>query len=326
LPANPHSDSLNGDSPAEENLFVVDSVRAGMRLDRYLADLYPDLSRSRLSGYIRSGLVLVNSGRVKAGYRLRAGDRIRVRQPAPLPEEPEACPMDLQVIHEDDLLLVLNKPPGLVVHPGAGHAGQTLVNGLLHHCASLPGQDRQRPGIVHRLDKDTSGVMLVAKTEQAMQRLGRAFSDRKVAKTYLAVLLRTPRETQGRITAPIGRHPVRRQKMAVLPQRGRFAATNWKVVERYGNGMCLAEIAIETGRTHQIRVHMSHLGAPVAGDLLYGGNVPQEKGLPIHRQLLHASVIAFPHPAGTGLVRFSAPLWPDMEEVIDRLRNNRGPK
>ena len=231
--------------------------------------------------------------------------------------------MPLSILHEDDSILVIDKPAGLVVHPAEGHWQDTLVNGLLHRYPNLPGDDPNRPGIVHRLDKDTSGVLVVAKNSLAHRRLSAAFKDREVHKTYHAVLLRSPKQSQGRLVAPIGRHPVQRQKMAVREENGRYAATRWQIVSAWP-GFSLARIEIETGRTHQIRVHMASLGAPVAGDTLYGGQVQEIQGIPVSRQLLHASTLCFPHPETEKMVCYTAPLPSDMQQVLDRLDQETG--
>ena len=256
----------------------------------------------------------------KAGYRVRTGEKVSGVLPALEPPELVAQEVEFPVIFEDEHILVLIKPPGLVVHPAAGHREGTLAHGLLHHCSSLPGTDDLRPGIVHRLDKDTSGIMLAAKTEQALQQMTRDFSDRKISKMYHAVLVRSPGEDEGRIVAPIGRHPVKRQKMAIC-RDGRYAATGWKIVERFSNGMCLAELSLETGRTHQIRVHMASMGWPVAGDPLYGGRVSGELAALVSRQLLHASALGFHHPVSGRRLQFRAPLWEDMDAVLQQLRS-----
>lgn len=299
---------------------TVGPAETGLRLDHFLVERLADASRSSLRKLIQDQLVTVAGETRKAGYRLRAGDAVEVSVPPPAPSELIPEPIDFQILHEDDNLLVLVKPPGLVVHPAAGHWEGTLAHGLLHHCASLPGLEQQRPGIVHRLDKDTSGVMLVAKTEAALRRLTEDFHNRAIRKIYHAVLLRCPAEDSGRLVAAIGRHPVQRKKMAIRTG-GRHAATCWRVLERFGNGMGLAELDLETGRTHQIRVHMASLGCPVAGDDLYGGRVPAAYGLTVGRQLLHASTIAFVHPVSREPMEFTAPLWPDILAVIAALRS-----
>ncbi len=293
---------------------------AGLRLDLFLVRHLPDYSRSALGKLIRGGSVRVDGRSLKAGYRIGAGERVEVVIPplAPAGMVPER--IDFTVLFEDESLLVLVKPPGLVVHPAAGHSSGTLAHGLLYHCNALPGMDGQRPGIVHRLDKDTSGIMLVAKSDRALRRLTEDFRERRIGKTYHALLLRCPHDLAGRLVTPIGRHPVNRQKMAVRSRGGRCAATRWRVIERFAVGLCLVELILETGRTHQIRVHMASLGSPVAGDHLYGGSVPESKGLSISRQLLHASSIRFNHPETGESLFFTAPLWPDMQMILEQLR------
>jgi 23S rRNA pseudouridine1911/1915/1917 synthase len=302
-------------------LFRVTPQDVGRRLDHYLVRCQPEQSRSSLDRLIRSGAVLVNGGAVKPGCKLRAGDSVAVT--LPVPDAPtaegkiEPQPVDFHIIHEDEHLAVISKPPGLVVHPAAGHADGTLVNGLLHRYSELEILDGERPGLVHRLDKDTSGIMLAARTEAMHRLLSAAFKERQIRKTYHALLVRSPAADAGRIDAPIGRHPVNRQKMAVRQRDGRPAVTNWRILERFRNGCCFAEIAIETGRTHQIRVHLSSIGAPVLGDSLYGG---KSQTVQAERQLLHASELAFMHPADGHACRFTASLWPDMQAVLDLLR------
>jgi len=271
---------------------------------------------------IDAAQILVDNQQVKSGYRLRDQNTISIIFPPPqssplLPER-----IDFPVLFEDDHLLVISKPPGLVVHPASGHHHGTLVHGLLYRCENLPMGDEGRPGIVHRLDKETSGVMLVAKTELALRTLMADFKNRKIQKTYHALLLRCPRERDGRIVMPVGRHPVDRKKMAIRPAHGKYAATNWHVLENFSNGWCLAEIGIETGRTHQIRVHLASVKSPVVGDLLYGGSVGRGAKVQPSRQMLHASTLCFNHPfTGQGCC-FTAPLWGDMQGALDILREN----
>lgn len=300
--------------------FSVQSDEVGQRLDHFITGKYPDQSRSFLHKLIGSATVLVDGHSVKAGYRLRNNETVTIFFPLPHPAVLIPEQVDFSVLFEDEHLLVINKPPGLVVHPGCGHHSGTLVHGLLYRCQSLPVAEDGRPGIVHRLDKETSGIMLVAKTEHALRTLMADFKDRKVRKTYHAVLLRCPRERDGRIVAPIGRHPVERKKMAIRPNLGRYAATSWHVLEHFANGWCLAEIGIETGRTHQIRVHMASLNAPVAGDSLYGGAVNRKAVVQPPRQMLHASTLRLCHPATAQELCFTAPLWEDMQLVLDTLR------
>ena len=299
--------------------FSVSADQAGLRLDHFLALVIPDESRSSLSAAVRSGLILVNDKSQKSGYRLKAGEQVSgsLIEPPPLEILAEDIPLD--ILFEDDHLLVLAKPPGLVVHPGSGHHRGTLVNGLVYHCQTIcEVGDELRPGIVHRLDKDTSGVMVVAKTAATHRLLVDAFRDRQVDKEYIALVHGSPYDEQGRIVAAIGRHRINRQKMAITESGGRYAATNWHVLARYGHDFTLLQVGIETGRTHQIRVHLSSLGFPVAGDSLYGSNRPG-KGFP--RQLLHAFRLSFTHPITRKRLSFEAPLPADFATIVDRLAN-----
>lgn len=297
----------------------VSQDRAGLRFDHFLVQNIPETSRSNLIQSIRLGLLLVNGQKKKSSYRLKAGEIVAGTVYQPM--APELVPQEVpfEILLEDDHLLILSKPPGIVVHPASGNPDGTLVNGLLHHCREIAGVgDEIRPGIVHRLDKDTSGIMVVAKTDVSHRLLGNAFKDRDVDKEYLALVFGHPEQKKGRIVAPINRHPIHRQKMAVCEEgRGRYAVSNYQVVEEYAEGCSLVQVQIETGRTHQIRVHMASLGHPVAGDTLYG-RARKTRNYP--RQMLHAHRLAFKHPVtGEGLA-FSAPLWPDFQEIVDELR------
>ncbi len=287
---------------------VVGANSAGMRLDRFLAGLCPDFSRARLQGFIRDGNATVNRSAAKPSWPLREGDAVVLTVPAETAPSPLAAQeMPLGILFEDDHLLVLDKPAGLVVHPGAGNREGTLANGLLHHCAGLEiVGGTERPGIVHRLDKETSGCLVVAKTESAHRQLAAQFASREVEKTYLALVDGIPRMPHGAIDAAIGRHTVHRQKMAVV-ERGRDALTRYRVLESR-DGKALVQCQPKTGRTHQIRVHLKHLGHPVSGDPVYGrrGNFT--------RHMLHAWKLSFTHPAkGTG-VSFAAPLPADFPD------------
>lgn len=297
---------------------VVTPVQSGQRLDHFLVQQFSNFSRAVLGRLILSGDIRVNNRLVKTGYRLKKNDDISVCFPRQESPSLLAQPIDFGILYEDNALLVIDKPAGLVVHPGDGHRQGTLANGLLYYCGSLPGTDNLRPGIVHRLDKDTSGIMLVAKTENALKTLGESFKNRRVSKTYHTILLRNLNQENGRIVAPIGRHPVNRKKMAIRWNKGRYAATKWRVLKQWP-GFCFAEIDLETGRTHQIRVHMASLGSPVAGDRLYGGTLRAEVGLPITRQLLHASTLCFHHPFSDKKLQFTAPLPEDMQRVLSLL-------
>ncbi len=311
-----------GEIVAGSRCFPVTANGAGQRLDQYLAVRLPAASRTMISGLIRSGRVSLN-GRVKAkaSCRVRPGDQIEIIVPAPLPVRLDPEPVAFDPVFEDEHLLVLSKPPGVVVHPACGHHTGTLVHGLLFHCTTLSGiSGVQRPGIVHRLDKDTSGIMVVAKDDQAHQGLARMFKERRVRKLYHALVHGRPDGQQGRIDLPIGRHPVHRKKMAIQPETGRRAATRWQVEEEFSSGLTLLAITLETGRTHQIRVHMAAAGWPVAGDLVYGRSRSGYHDLGIERQCLHASLLSFDHPLTGESLRFQAPIWPDMAAVLARLR------
>ena len=303
--------------------FTVDSDHAGQRLDIFLArqNQLESFTRSRVQNLIRSGHVLVDDQQRKSSYRLQAREVLAVTIPPSLPSDlvPEEVPF--LIIHEDEDLLVLSKPPGLVVHPSAGHASGTLVHGLLHYCKDLSGiSGEMRPGIVHRLDKDTSGLLVVAKNDQTHHALVDKFKSRQVKKIYHAILDGSPAQGQGSIDLPIGRHPVSRKKMAVLEKGGREAVTKWKVLERFAASYSYVEIKIMTGRTHQIRVHMASQGHPVAGDTVYGRKKKGPSDIEINRQCLHAYTLAFDHPRTGERMRFVAPLWPDFKEVLDALR------
>ncbi len=303
-----------------QGTFTIRDNHCSQRLDHFLVRTLDDCSRAQIGKLIRSGHIRVNTHCVKPGYKLKKNDHIAVEIPVAPAASFAPQSVYFKVIYEDEHLAVISKPPGLVVHPAAGHLDGTLVNGLLHRYATLPGMEDNRPGIVHRLDKDTSGIMLVARTESVRRKLAAAFKNRLICKSYRAILLRSPSELTGKIVAPIGRHPVKRKKMAIRPDHGRYAATRWKIIQAFTNGLCLAEIYIETGRTHQIRVHMSSLGAAVAGDPLYGGKVAAAAGVQPERQLLHAATLGFTHPVTDEKCRFSAPLWDDMQQVLDLLR------
>ncbi len=298
--------------------FLVD--QGGCRLDHFLVHQLPEQSRSSFKHAIKQGAILVNDRQVKAGYRLKPGDRVTVAfPPAPPAGALVAEPVSFDTLYEDRHLIVIAKPPGVVVHPAAGHSRGTLVQGLLYRYGDLATQDAERPGIVHRLDKDTSGVMVVARTSAALQQLAADFKDRRVSKVYLALLARCPPEPEGRLVAPVGRHPVHRKKMAIRHHRGRYAVTRWRTRKTFAAGPCLVEIIIETGRTHQIRVHMASLGAPVLGDRLYGGRGSPNSREEAPRQMLHAWSLSFNHPVTGRSMQLTAPLWPDFQQVLHRL-------
>jgi 23S rRNA pseudouridine1911/1915/1917 synthase len=303
--------------------FTAGPESGKQRLDAFLAAALPDsaLSRSRIKELIEQEAVRVNGVPTKVAYRLREGDRIAVVVPEPRKSELQPEEVAFIIMHEDEDLVVIAKPPGLVVHPGCGHQSGTLVHGLLFHCDDLAGiGGEERPGIVHRLDKDTSGVMVVAKNDLTHQALVNQFKERQVGKIYRAIVNGCPALEAGRIDRPIGRHPVQRRKMAIN-EEGRQAATNWRVLERFAEGFTYLELELETGRTHQIRVHLTALGYPVTGDTLYGRqNNRLLAELGVVRQCLHSYRLGFTHPRTGEVLSFTAPLWPDMQQVLELLR------
>ena len=282
----------------------------GARLDKYVSGHYPELSRTQVQKLIGDGYIKVNDSVAKAGVRLNIGDRLTISLPPPAPTSlvPEAIP--LSIIYEDNDLLVIDKPAGLTVHPAPGHPSHTLVNAVLSHLPKLPDTDDwQRPGIVHRLDKDTSGVMLVAKNEPARLALVRQFEVHSVAKTYQALVKGQLTPETGIIEAPIGRDPHNRKRMAVVTE-GKEARTRYDVV-RYIANYTLLEIRTETGRTHQIRVHLAAIGYPVVGDTTYGG-----KSAFLSRQFLHACRLGFNLPSSGEYVEFTSELPPDLAQAL----------
>lgn len=290
---------------------------SGDRLDRLLVAHVPELTRTQHQSLIKEGCVTVNGIVGKPALKLRGGDIIRIVIPPPPPAELTPESMALEVLYEDEHLAVLNKPAGLIVHPGAGVESGTLANGLLARypeLADMKGQRRQ--GIVHRLDKYTSGVLVIARTESTLNALMAQFQQRTVEKNYLALLESTPNPAKGRIDQPIARDPSERVKMAVV-RTGRPAATEYETLERFANGMALVSIRLLTGRTHQIRVHFAHVGCPVVGDTTYGLRRQQVK---LGRTFLHAARLAFDHPATGERLGFEAPLPPELEVLLAALR------
>ena len=289
------------------------------RLDKLLLGRNPDFSRSRIEGLIKAGFVTVNGAVAeKAGMKVSDDDEIEVEIPPPVPAIPEPEDIPLDVIFEDADMLVLNKAPGMVVHPAPGHFTGTLVNALLFHCPDLAGIGGvARPGIVHRLDQYTSGTMVVAKSQKAMESLVKAFaSHTSVEKTYLAVCRGRPHLDSGRIENLIGRRPVDRKRMAILEKGGKRAVTNWRVVD-FKNGLSVMECRIETGRTHQIRVHMASLGCPVIGDTVYGKPALDKRlGPPPARQMLHAWKLKLWHPSEGRQMEFVSPVPADMKVYL----------
>jgi len=319
-----------------EKRFEVSDELAGLRLDAFVARVWPELSRARVQRLIEQGHILVSGSPQKAAHRVRAGEKVSVSvaPPAPLTHlAAEAIPVD--VVYEDEDLLVVNKARGLVVHPGAGRPGGTLVNALLAR-VQIAGGEAFRPGLVHRLDKDTSGLMVVAKREEAFAALARMVKEREVERHYLALVWGKIAQDRVVIEAPIGRHPTQRKSMAVLPDRFgrpgvREATTEVFVKRRFGR-VTLIEARLLTGRTHQIRVHMAHIGRPVLGDPVYGGRRGRQelKGLDeplraaicaLKGQALHAAWLSFDHPRTGRRMEFSSPLPEDMAAILWCLEN-----
>ena len=295
------------------------------RLDKVLTVRYPDFSRSRIEGLVKAGFVTVNGVVAgKAGMKVKETDEIEVEIPPPVPAVPEPEDIPLDVVFEDDDMLVVNKAPGMVVHPAPGHFTGTLVNALLHHCPNLSGIGGvARPGIVHRLDQETSGLLVVAKSQKAMDGLVKAFSSHEhITKTYLAVCHGRPRLAAGRIENLIGRHPVDRKKMAIVEKNGKIAITNWElnnssILKSSNQTISLVRCRIETGRTHQIRVHMASLGCPVIGDKVYGKGALDRRLDPVPaRQMLHAWKLELWHPVKNEKMSFEAPVPADMRPYL----------
>jgi 23S rRNA pseudouridine1911/1915/1917 synthase len=296
--------------PLEPEVKILRVIEPAIRLDRYLAKEYPELSRSRLQKLIEQGYIKVNGCGAKASQRLNVGDEIHVRLPPPEQVSLVAEPIPLDVIYEDDDLLLIDKPAGLVVHPSPGHTAHTLVNALLARCPDLANfGDVMRPGIVHRLDRDTSGLMIIAKNSAAQQNLINQFKARSVSKGYLVLVKGKLTPSQGIIDAPVGRDPSNRKRMAVV-SGGRQAQTRYKVKEYLGD-YTLLDVITETGRTHQIRVHLSAIGYPVVGDPIYG-----VKSAYVKRQFVHAYRLGFRLPASGEYREFTCELPPDLKQAI----------
>lgn len=330
-------------------IFHVTPDRQGIRLDRFIEAHLPEqaetevdtlsplpLSRTYIQKLIREGAITVNGNPSKPGYKLRAGDQIALTLPVPRPLEtiePEPIPLD--ILYEDSALVVVNKPAGMTVHPAGDLQSGTLVNALLHHCEILPGIGGvQRPGIVHRLDKDTSGAIVAAKTDHAHRHLSAQFEAHTTTRHYYAVVCGIPSNEAGTINARIVRSPRDRRKMTVTGTGGRHAVTHYHLLEHYDR-FSLLKLTLETGRIHQIRVHLSHIGHPVAGDLVYGGGyaravrdapspTAKEALVALNRQALHAHTLGFVHPETEERLTFSAPMPDDMWWLVEELRSVEG--
>lgn len=298
--------------------YELTAQASGQRLDKYLAEEMADLSRSRIKELVQAGEVLVNGKKSKVSYKVQKGDLIQVTV---LPLEPlalEAENIPLDIVYEDEDVIVVNKPQGMVVHPAAGHPSHTLVNALLYHTRDLADSPEGfRPGIVHRIDKDTSGLLMVAKNAAARESLEKQLAAKSNKRQYLAIVHGNFAEEEGTIDAPIGRNPKDRKQMAVV-EKGKSAVTHFRVLEQY-QGYSLVECQLETGRTHQIRVHMAYIGHPLAGDPLYG----PRKTLPGHGQFLHAKTLGFEQPSTGEWLEFSVQPPEIFQQTVADLRKKR---
>lgn len=317
--------------------YTIDFVRGRPpeRLDRFLSEQLTDLSRSQIKKLIDEERITIGGAPVRPALKLKGGEQLVVTIPDPVPAETAAEDIPLDILYEDRDLIVVNKPPGMVVHPAAGHGGGTLVNALLHHCRDLSGiGGEQRPGIVHRLDKDTSGVMVAAKNDCAHQGLGHQFKVHSITRRYLALVCGLVKDDEGIVDSAIGRHPIHRKKMSTRARIGRRAVTRWKVLKRYDQDrLTLLELALETGRTHQIRVHFSEMNLPILADPVYGRPAqvnaladPELKRLAkaLGRQALHARLLGFNHPRRGEYLQFEAPPPDDMQRILIYLDRKYG--
>jgi 23S rRNA pseudouridine1911/1915/1917 synthase len=320
------------DADSTERCFTVGPDDEGQRLDSFLTEQCPDLSRSRIHTDMKDDRVLVDNRLRPKGFRLKAGSRVVFRPGVKAEMVAVAQDIPLDIVHEDEHILIVNKPVGMVVHPAVGHPDGTLVNALLYHCKNLSTEGGPlRPGIVHRLDRDTSGLMTVALTDMAHRHLSEQLQDRRMGRTYVTVSWGRWKEDEGTLTGDIGRHPRFRQKMAVVTQAGKPAVSRYRVLEDFGF-VQLCEVQLETGRTHQIRVHFNHFGHPVLGDLMYGDD---QRARGIHnldrrqadrmvkaarRQMLHATGLKLVHPATGEILEFSAETPADMSRILAILR------
>lgn len=289
-----------------------------MRLDKYLAEQFPEHTRSYLQKLIKDGEVLVNGKNVKTGYQLSKGDEVSVNIPEPKELDVEPQKMDLDIVYEDEDVILINKPKGMVVHPAPGHTTDTLVNGLLYHCKdNLSGINGvARPGIVHRIDRDTTGILIVCKNDMSHNSIAAQLKEHSINRRYRALVHGNLKEDTGTVEGAIGRHPIDRKKMSINEKNGKPAVTHYTVLERFGN-YTLIECRLETGRTHQIRVHMSSIGHPLVGDEVYG---PAKCPFKLQGQCLHAMVLGFVHPRSGEYMEFSAELPEYFEELLRKLR------
>ena len=300
--------------------YLVPEEAAGTRIDKFLADACPDLSRSFLQKLLKESSVTADGKAVKSSFKVNGGETIAFEVPKPQEAAIEAENIPLDILYEDSDIILVNKPKGMVVHPAAGHYTGTLVNALMYHCKDqLSGINGvMRPGIVHRIDMNTTGVLVVCKNDFAHNSLAEQLKVHSITRVYYAIVFGNLREDEGTVHAPIGRHPTDRKKMSIHSKQGRDAITHYRVLERFG-AYTFIECRLETGRTHQIRIHMKHLGYPLIGDYLYNPDMEH-----IRRQALHAGVLGFIHPRTGEYVEFSAPLPAYFEELLEKLRKKAG--
>ncbi|NIK68475.1 RluA family pseudouridine synthase [Paenibacillus sp. BK720] len=299
--------------------FEAAPEQAGERIDKFVTDSLNEdsISRTQVQEWIKSGAVLVNQNAVKPNYKLSSGDLIAIRVPEPEDAAIEAEDIPLDIVYEDADVIVINKPRGMVVHPAPGHSSGTVVNALMHHCKDLSGINGVlRPGIVHRIDKDTSGLLMAAKNDLAHVSLAGQLKEHSVSRKYIALVHGNLPHDQGTIDAPIGRDQNDRKLFTVTDRNSKHAVTHFVVLERIADDYTIVELQLETGRTHQIRVHMKYIGYPLAGDPMYGRN----KTVALKGQALHAAVLGFKHPRTGEFLEFEAPIPADMEHVINSLR------
>ena len=298
--------------------YIVPEKSSGLRIDKFLTEICPDYTRSFLQKLLKSELVEVNGKPVKSSYKTAAGDTVTFEVPEAVEAEITAQEMPLDILYEDEDVILINKPKRMVVHPAAGHYEGTLVNGLMHHCREqLSGINGvMRPGIVHRIDMDTTGVLIVCKNDLAHNSIAEQLKVHSITRKYYAVVFGSLKDDEGTIHAPIGRHPNDRKKMSINSKNGKDAVTHYKVLERF-HGYTLVECRLETGRTHQIRVHMASIGHPLLGDQVYG---PAKQPFRLQGQTLHAGVLGFLHPRTGEYMEFSAPLPKYFEELLEKLR------
>jgi 23S rRNA pseudouridine1911/1915/1917 synthase len=298
--------------------YFVEADESAIRIDRYLSDRNQDISRSYLQKLLKDEKVLVDGKPVKSNYKVSAGDKIQLTIPEAVAPEIEPEEMDLDILYEDKDIILINKPKGMVVHPAAGHFSGTLVNALMAHCRDdLSGINGvMRPGIVHRIDMDTTGVLIVCKNDNSHNSIAQQLKDHSITRKYYAIVHGVLKEEEGTVSAPIGRHPIDRKKMSVNEKNGREATTHFRVLERFKQ-FTYVECQLETGRTHQIRVHMASIGHPLLGDLVYG---PSKSPYKLNGQTLHAGVLGIVHPSTGEYMEFHAPLPDYFEDLLRKLR------